>query len=159
MSGSYICCSYSTTCGKNINEKKKQNKTHKLSTRPVIQTTGNTTWDIVTNFYFYCLNPETRKTFSQNSKTIENQLPTHVSLTKSDTFSSDVILLLANFSYMNIQRFAGSKTRTVIEVNHRHIPALFSLGHRGSLSDQSLTDMTGRPERQKYPKGTKKMVG
>lgn len=125
MSGSHICCSYSTTCGRNSNEKKKAH-------RPDIQTTGNTTWDIVTNFYFYCLNPGIHKTFCQNSKTGENQFPTHVNLTETDLFSSDVIVLLANFSDVNTRMFAGFKTRAVIEVKHRHTPALLSLGHRGN---------------------------
>lgn len=49
-------------------------------------------------FYFYCLNLETHKTFYQNSKTGENQFPTHVNLAKSDTFNSDVIPFFADIS-------------------------------------------------------------
>lgn len=38
------------------------------------------------------------KTFYQNSKTGENQFPTHVNPTKSDTFNSDCHLFFADIS-------------------------------------------------------------
>lgn len=58
-------------------------------------------------------------------------------------FSSDAILLLANFSYLNTHRFAGSKTRTVIEGNHRNILALLSLGH-----GETIRSVTHRHDRK-----------